>query len=46
MKITAIQTSNFLGARAVDVKLTKPVALFAGKNGAGKSSLQLAITFR
>ena len=29
MKITAIQTSNFLGARAVDVKLTKPVALFA-----------------
>lgn len=34
MKITAIQTSNFLGARAVDVKMTKPVALFAGKNGA------------
>ena len=28
MKITAIQTSNFLGARAVDVKLTKPVTLF------------------
>ncbi len=43
MKITAIQTSNFLGARAVDVKLTKPVALCAGKNGAGKSSLQEAI---
>lgn len=43
MKITAIQTSNFLGARAVDVKLTKPVALFAGKNGAGKSSLQEAV---
>jgi tetratricopeptide (TPR) repeat protein len=43
MKITAIQTSNFLGARAVDVKLTKPVALFAGKNGAGKSSVQEAV---
>ncbi len=43
MKITSIQTSNFLGARAVDVKLDKPVALFAGKNGAGKSSLQEAV---
>lgn len=42
MKITAIQTSNFIGARAVDVKLAKPVALFAGKNYAGKSSLQEA----
>lgn len=43
MKITAIQTSNFLGARAVDVKLTKPVTLFAGKNYAGKSSIQEAV---
>lgn len=43
MKITTIQTSNFLGARAVDVKLDKPVALFAGRNGAGKSSLQEAV---
>jgi len=43
MKITAIQTSNFLGARAVDVKLTRPVALFAGHNGAGKSSIQEAV---
>lgn len=43
MKITAIQTSHFLGARAVDVKLTQPVALFAGHNGAGKSSLQEAV---
>lgn len=43
MKITAIQTSNVLGARAIDVRLTKPVTLFAGKNGAGKSSLQEAI---
>lgn len=43
MKITAIQTSNFIGARAVDVQLTKPIALFAGSNGAGKSSLQEAV---
>lgn len=43
MKIHAIQTSNFLGARSVDVKLIKPVTLFAGKNGAGKSSLQEAV---
>lgn len=43
MKITSIQTSNVLGARAIDVKLPKPVTLFAGKNGAGKSSLQEAI---
>ncbi len=25
MKITAIKTSNFLGARDVDVKLAKPI---------------------
>ncbi|AEV24595.1 hypothetical protein Dsui_0175 [Azospira oryzae PS] len=43
MKITHIQASNVLGARAVDVQLVKPVALFAGKNGAGKSSLQEAV---
>jgi recombinational DNA repair ATPase RecF len=43
MKITHIQTSNVMGARAVDVRLAKPVALFAGSNGAGKSSLQEAI---
>lgn len=43
MKITHIQTSNFLGARAVDLALTKPVVLIAGKNGAGKSSIQEAV---
>ncbi len=43
MKITAIQTSHFLGARAVDVRINTPVALFAGKNYAGKSSLQEAV---
>lgn len=43
MKITRIQISNFLGARAVDLDLKKPVALIAGKNGAGKSSIRDAI---
>lgn len=43
MKITHIQASNVMGARAIDVPLAKPVALFAGSNGAGKSSLQEAI---
>lgn len=43
MKITSIQTVNFLGARDISVTLTKPVALFAGRNGAGKSSLQEAV---
>jgi hypothetical protein len=43
MKITAIKTSNFLGARNVDAKLSKPICLFAGKNFSGKSSLQEAL---
>lgn len=43
MKITRIQTSNFIGARAVDIELRKPVAMITGKNGAGKSSIRDAI---
>lgn len=43
MKIQSITTSNFLGARAVELHLSKPVALIAGKNGAGKSSIQEAV---
>ena len=43
MKITAIKTQNFIGARDVDVKLSKPICLFAGKNASGKSSLQEAV---
>lgn len=43
MKITHIHAVNFLGARAVDVRLTKPVTIFTGANGAGKSSLQEAV---
>ncbi len=43
MKITHISAQNYLGARAVDLAITAPVTLIAGKNGAGKSSLQEAI---
>lgn len=43
MKLTALNVQNFLGVRAVEIELTKPVTLFAGKNGAGKSSLQEAV---
>lgn len=43
MKLTSLTISNFLGARAVDLKLAKPAALIAGKNYAGKSSIQEAV---
>ncbi|CAN0620475.1 AAA_23 domain-containing protein [Burkholderia multivorans] len=43
MKITDIYVQNVLGVRAADLHLSKPVALFAGQNGAGKSSLQEAV---
>jgi hypothetical protein len=43
MKLTAINIQNFLGARSVDVQITRPVALFAGGNGSGKSSVQEAV---
>lgn len=43
MKITAIQTKNFLGARYVDLRLTKPVCIVVGGNRSGKSSLQEAV---
>lgn len=43
MKITKISTSNFIGARSVEIVVSKPVCLIAGKNGAGKSSVQEAI---
>ncbi len=43
MKLTKITASNFLGIRSVDVDLSTPVTLFAGANGAGKSSLQEAV---
>lgn len=43
MKITALNVHNFLGVRDVDVRLSKPVTIFAGPNHSGKSSLQEAI---
>jgi len=43
MKLTHITAQNYLGARAVDLTLTTPVTILAGKNAAGKSSLQEAI---
>lgn len=43
MKVTRIQADNFIGLQTVDVMLNTPVALFAGRNGSGKSSLQEAV---
>ncbi|HUA79391.1 MAG TPA: AAA family ATPase [Dyella sp.] len=44
MKLTHLSVHGFLGVRAVDVPLTTTVTLFAGANGAGKSSLRDAVT--
>jgi len=43
MKLTHITAQNYLGARSVELAVTTPIVLLAGKNGAGKSSLQEAI---
>ncbi|QNB08384.1 AAA family ATPase [Herbaspirillum frisingense] len=43
MKITNLQVDNVLGVRTVDIKLTTPIALIAGRNGSGKSSIQEAV---
>lgn len=43
MRLAKLYTSNFLGARAVDVTLRAPVALFCGPNAAGKSSVRDAV---
>lgn len=43
MKLTGIKIQNILGASAVDVAINLPVALVAGKNYAGKSSVQEAV---
>lgn len=40
MKLTHINIRNFLGARHIDVALSRPVAIFCGPNGAGKSSVR------
>lgn len=43
MRIDNIHVQGFVGVRLVKVALRKPVALFAGQNGSGKSSLKEAI---
>lgn len=43
MKITRIEIGHILGLKEIDVTLVTPVALFAGRNGAGKSSISEAV---
>ena len=43
MKISAITAKNFIGARDVDLKLSRPVLLVCGKNHSGKSSVAQAV---
>ncbi|GAB3249007.1 AAA family ATPase [Chitinimonas naiadis] len=43
MKISRIQIQNFEGIRRADAFIRTPVAIFAGRNGAGKSSIRDAI---
>jgi hypothetical protein len=40
MKIQELKVINTFGARFVDMALHTPITLFAGRNGAGKSSIQ------
>lgn len=43
MRIANLYISNFLGVAEVDTALLRPVALFCGRNGAGKSSVRDAV---
>ena len=43
MKLTHLKITNYLGARFIDAALAHPVTLFAGHNGAGKSSIVEAV---
>lgn len=43
MKIDSLYLKDFLGVRLLDVKTPQPVQLFAGRNGAGKSSIRDAV---
>lgn len=45
MKLNSITVSNFLGLPHLQHKVTSPIVLVAGDNGAGKSSLQQSIRF-
>lgn len=43
MKLSRILVENFLGVRALDVQVNRPILLVAGANAAGKSSVQEAV---
>jgi hypothetical protein len=43
MRIQHITATKFVGAIAIDVDIDTPVTIFAGQNGAGKTSLKQAI---
>lgn len=43
MKLSKINITNFLGAKAINVDVSKSVQLFCGANGAGKSSIRDAV---
>ncbi len=43
MKLTHIAVRNILGVSAAEIRLDKPVTLIAGKNFAGKSSVQESV---
>lgn len=43
MKIESINVQNVCGLRSVDIALTAPVTVVAGRNGSGKSSLIEAV---
>lgn len=43
MRISSLYVSHFLGMQHAEVTLRAPVALFCGKNAAGKSSLRDAV---
>lgn len=43
MKLNTIEIDNFLGIKQARVQTNRPVLLFAGQNGAGKSSLRDAL---
>jgi hypothetical protein len=43
MQIYGLKINNVLGARRVDLRITSPITLIAGFNGAAKSSIQESI---
>lgn len=43
MRITGIQVDNLIGIKSIDVRPSAAVTLFAGINGAGKSSIRDAV---